>query len=141
MEGTYLHNIDAKGRLAVPARLRDELGESFHVTISVSLAREISLAAYSKEGWIEFTQKVNAMPALEKKKMDPFFTNAIACTVDSQGRILLPQNLRALAKLQKDVAVVGVGDHAEFWDAEKWAEKNAAETDPEYLLRALEALG
>jgi MraZ protein len=138
MEGTYPHSIDAKGRLFIPARLRDDLGESFHVTIS----HEKCLEAYSEAGWTEFTQKVDALPRLRQSKFRPFFAHAAACTLDAQGRILLPQQLRDFAGLKKKVMVVGVaGARAQFWDSAEWATVDAVETTPENLADAMEELG
>ncbi|MDR2356834.1 MAG: division/cell wall cluster transcriptional repressor MraZ [Oscillospiraceae bacterium] len=137
MEGVFSHSIDAKGRLFIPARLKDELGESFHVTIS----HEKCLEAYSETGWTEFTQKVEALPRLRQSKFRPFFAHAVACTLDSQGRILLPQQLRDFAGLKKNVAVVGAGKRAQFWDSDTWGAVDDVETSPENLLSAMEDLG
>ena len=91
-----MHTLDAKGRLAVPSRLRDELGGIFYVTLSMDRC----LSAYSAESWQRFSDKVDAMPFVEqRKKMRPLFAFAARCEADAQGRILLPQNLRDYAGL------------------------------------------
>ena len=129
MTGIFQHTVDAKGRLFIPARLREELGDPFYVTLSM----EKCLTAYSLEGWAKFTEKMRTMPIVDKKKMRPLFTHAARCDLDSQGRILLSQYLRDFAGLDKNVTVVGVDEYAEFWDSEEWAAVDAAETTPENI--------
>ena len=134
--GEYQHTLDAKGRLFIPAKLRDELGSIFYVTLSMDKC----LSAYSAESWQEFSDKVNAMPYVKQRKMRPLFAYAAKCELDSQGRILLPENLRNFAELTKDVAVVGCNNHAEFWDAQRWAELGIVETTPENIAAVMEEL-
>lgn len=129
MTGIYKHSIDAKGRLFIPAKLREELGDTFYVTLSM----EKCLSAYSEENWNGFMEKIAAMPRVKKAKMRPLFSHAAKCELDSQGRILLPQALRDYAGLTKNVAVVGNGDCAEFWDEDIWNETDMGETTPEYI--------
>jgi MraZ protein len=73
--------------------------------------------------------------------MRPLFANAAKCEPDAQGRIVLPQKLRAYAHLEKDVVVIGVSNRAEIWNAEKWAEIEAEELNPENLAAVMEELG
>jgi len=129
MTGIYQHSIDAKGRLFIPARLREELGEIFYVTLSM----EKCLSAYSSESWERFKGKIKEMPKAKQIKMRPLFAHASKCELDGQGRILLTQALRDFASLKKSVAVVGAGECAEFWDSETWASKDALETTPENI--------
>jgi MraZ protein len=129
MTGIYEHSIDAKGRLFIPAKLRQELGETFYVTIS----SEPCLSAYSSEVWEKMKEKVSAMSRLEQKKARPIFAHAARCELDAQGRILLPQKLRDFAKLTKDVAIVGIGNSVEIWDKAAWDEIDAMETTPENI--------
>ena len=137
MTGTYHHTIDAKGRLFIPARLREELGDVFYVTLSM----EKCLAAYSLEGWEKFQEKMRALPIPLKKKMRPLFTHASRCDLDSQGRILLTQHLRDFAGLTKNVTVLGVDDYVEFWDTETWKPVDADETTPENIAKVLLEVG
>lgn len=134
--GEYEHTLDAKGRLFIPARLRDELGNVFYVTLSMDRC----LSAYSGESWQAFSDKVNAMPYVKQRKMRPLFAFAARCELDGQGRVLLPQNLREYAGLEKDVAIVGCNNHAEVWDAARWRELNAAESTPENIAAVMEEL-
>jgi len=134
--GEFEHSMDAKGRLFIPARMREELGPVFFVTISMDKC----LSAYSNESWQIFSDKVNAMPYVKQRKMRPLFAYAAKCELDGQGRILLPQNLREFAGLNKNVTVVGCNNHAEFWDSDAWNEINAVEMTPENIAAVMEEL-
>lgn len=136
MTGEYQHSLDAKGRLFIPSRLREELGDVFYVTVSMDKC----LSAYSGESWQAFSDKVNAMPYVKQRKMRPLFAYAAKCELDSQGRILLPQNLREFAGLSKSVTVVGCNNHAEFWDSGNWKPVHDMETTPENIAAVMEEL-
>ena len=136
MTGEYQHTLDAKGRIFIPARLKDELGDVFYVTVSMDKC----LSAYSGESWQTFSDKVNAMPYVKQRKMRPLFAYAARCELDSQGRILLPQNLRDFAGLTKNVTVVGCNNHAEFWDSESWTPVHEEELTPENIAAVMEEL-
>ena len=136
MTGEYMHSVDAKGRLFIPAKLREDLGTVFYVTV----ASDGCLSAYSSDSWNQFLEKLKTLPLAKRKGMRWFFANAAKCELDAQGRILLPQKLRDYAALTKEVAIIGVGDHAEIWDAAKWAEVDAIETTPENIAAAMEEL-
>ena len=136
LAGEFKHTLDAKGRLFIPSKLRDELGSVFYVTISM----EKCLYAYSLESWEALSAKVDAMPSVQQRRMRPVFANAAKCEADSQGRILLPQFLRDFADLKRDVAVIGCNKHAELWDAERWAEVSLKETTPENMAAVMEEL-
>ena len=129
LTGVFYHNIDAKGRLFIPAKLREELGDVFYVTLSM----EKCLTAYSSESWDVFMDKIKAMPRVRQIKMRPLFAHAAKCELDGQGRILLPQALRDFAGLTKNVAVVGAGECAEIWDADAWNAVDVTETTPENI--------
>lgn len=136
MEGIYEHSLDAKGRLFIPAKIRDELGDVFYVTLS----SEPCLSAYSLEKWQKLKDKVSALSTLKQKQARPIFAHASKCELDGQGRILLPQNLRDFAKLGKEVAVVGCGETAEFWDLSAWKQTDAEEVIPENIESIFEEL-
>ena len=136
MTGVYQHSLDAKGRLFIPAKLREELGDVFYVTLSMDKC----LSAYSAENWQVFSDKVNAMPYVKQRKMRPLFAYAAKCELDGQGRILLPQNLRDFAGLVKNVTVVGSNNHAEVWDSGSWNAIYEQETLPENIAAVMEEL-
>jgi len=134
--GEYQHTLDSKGRLFIPAKLRDELGDVFYLTVS----DERCLRAYSSESWQGFVDRVRSMSFVDRKKMRPFFACAAKCELDAQGRALVPQGLRDFAGLVKNVAVIGCDDHAELWDSEAWAPVHEGETTPEYIAAMMKEL-
>ena len=136
MTGEYQHSLDSKGRLFIPAKLRDELGEVFFITISMDRC----LCAYSGESWKGLTERVDAMPFVKQRKMRPLFAHAAKCELDAQGRILIPQNLRDYAGFTKNVTVVGCSNHAELWDSEAWRAVFEQETTPENIAAVMEEL-
>jgi MraZ protein len=136
MTGEYTHSLDAKGRLAIPSRLRDELGNIFYVTLSMDKC----LSAYSAESWKVFTDKVNSMSYTDQRRMRPLYAFAAKCELDSQGRVLIPQNLRDYAGLTKSVTVVGSNNHAEFWDTDAWNAQAAIEMTPENIAAVMEGI-
>lgn len=117
MTGQYAHNIDAKGRLFLPAALRRELGQTLHVTVG----QDHCLSVFSDESWATFMDKLKALSYSEIKKLRVLFAYAADCEPDPQGRILLPAKLREYAGLTKEIVVVGSYDRAEIWDAKRWA--------------------
>ena len=137
MTGIYQHTIDAKGRLSIPARLREELGDTFYVTFSM----EKCLSAYSLESWERFEEKTKEMPRIDQRRVRSIFAHASKCDLDSQGRALLSQRLRDFAGLDRNVAVVGVGECVEIWDAEEWAAIDEIETTPDYIAQVYRELG
>ena len=136
MTGEYQHSLDAKGRLFIPARLREELGQEFYVTISMDKC----LDAYNAEQWKILSDKVNAMSYRNQRSVRSLFSMACKCELDAQGRILLPANLREWAGLTKNVSVLGANNHAEFWDADAWLAVREEETSPENIARIMEEL-
>jgi len=136
MTGEYQHSLDSKGRIFIPAKLRDELGEIFYVTLSMDRC----LSVYSADKWKVFSEKVSAMPYVKQRRMRPLFAHAARCELDSQGRALIPQNLRDYANLVKNVTVVGCNNHAELWDSDAWASVYAEETTPENIAAVMEEL-
>ena len=111
LKGEYSHNIDAKGRLIIPAKFRDDLGENFVITKGM----ENCLYVYPEDEWNDFEKKLNALPTTTDKK-------ARAFAYFFQG---IPSVLRTYAKLDKEVVFVGMGKRAEIWDKARWDEKNA----------------
>ena len=136
MTGEYQHSLDNKGRLFIPAKLREELGDVFYITLSMDRC----LNVYSAENWKVFSDKVSEMPYIKQRKMRPLFAHAARCELDSQGRTVIPQNLRDYAALTKNVTVVGCNNHAELWDSSQWAEVYAVETTSENIAAVMEEL-
>ena len=122
--GEYNHTVDTKGRLIVPSKFREQLGDEFVVTKGL----DGCLFVYSKSEWENIEEKFRNVPLTTK---DPrkfarfFFAGAASCEVDKQGRILLPVVLREYAGIEKDVVSVGVFNRVEIWDKDKWQESNS----------------
>ncbi len=111
--GEYNYNIDAKGRVFVPAKLREDLGDTF--VIAKSMDKCISV--YSYEMWARYVGKLNALPEMKARNIRRFlFSTATEVSCDSQGRVLIPQSLREHAGLEKEITFIGAGDHAEIWN-------------------------
>ncbi len=123
--GEYKQKMDTKGRVVVPSKFRDELGNTVVITKG---ANEQCLFAFSRESWEELTEKLNALPSMSKKVSDFnrfFLAGANNLEADKLGRILVPSALREHALLDKEVVWVGVGSRMEIWDIDKWKEINA----------------
>lgn len=136
--GEYSYSIDLKGRLNFPAKLRDDLGE--HFIVSKGLGDDC-LVVYSMEEWALMEQKIKALPLSKGKGIQRhFFSSACDVVPDKQGRILIPQNLREYAKLEKEVMVIGVSNHCEIWSKSNW-DVLCGEMDNEAIAQAMEELG
>ena len=137
--GEYSHNIDAKGRMIVPSKFREQLGDEFVVTKGL----DGCLFVYPNEEWQNIEEKFRNVPLTSKdarKFSRFFFAGATTCEVDKQGRILLPAALREFAGLEKDVVLVGVGSRVEIWSKDKWENMNS-DTDMDEITSAMEGLG
>ena len=137
--GEYNHTIDAKGRLIIPSRFRDELGENFVLTRGL----DGCLSIYSQESWKAFEQKLSSLPLASKeaRTFTRFFVSGAApCELDKQGRILVPATLREYAGLEKDVILAGNLDRIEIWSKERWTENNDYE-DMDAIAKGLQDIG
>lgn len=117
--GEYQHSIDPKGRVIIPSKFRDGLGEKFIVTKGL----DECLFAYSSEEWSNIETKLKSLPFTDKDVrafVRFFFAGAAECETDKQGRILIPQNLREHAGLDKEIYVIGVSTRVELWDKSRW---------------------
>ena len=135
MRGEYTHVIDAKGRLFIPAKFRDELGYSFVITKGLSRC----LSIYPMQEWERFEAKINSLPTRQARSLQLFFiASSQDCELDGQGRVLIPQKLREYAGLDKNTVVAGMTDHIEVWDESEW---NAMELTPESIAGIMEEAG
>ena len=136
--GEYKHNLDSKNRIFIPSKLRDELGESFIVAKDI---RETCLKVYSLEGWENYIKPLREQKrSLSEKILRHLHASLAQVMPDGQGRIVLPPELIAYAKLEKNVVVVGCCDYAEIW-SEQIYEDMKAEQDMAEILAELEDLG
>ena len=121
--GEYNHTVDGKGRLIVPSKFRESLGDEFVVTKGL----DGCLFVYSNEEWANIEEKFRNVPLTTKdarKFSRFFFAGAATCEVDKQGRILLPAVLREYADIQKDIVSVGVLNRIEIWSKQRWLDTN-----------------
>ncbi|QAT50149.1 transcriptional regulator MraZ [Caproiciproducens sp. NJN-50] len=123
--GEYQHTIDPKGRVIVPARFREDLGDNFYVTKGL----DGCLFVLSPKEWDRLQEKISAMPISKARGLQRFFfSGAVEAQPDRQGRVLLPQALRDYAQLAKDVTFIGASSRAEIWDTDRWVSFNSTLT-------------
>jgi MraZ protein len=137
--GTYNHTIDPKGRLSIPSKYRETLGEEF----VVAKGMDGCLFVYANDDWAAFEEKLAQLPMSNKeaRMFTRFFlAGAAQVEVDKQGRILLPAPLREFAQLEKDVVLVGVGSRVEIWNRDSWVEENAND-DMDAIGESMESIG
>lgn len=119
--GEFHHNIDQKGRIIVPAKLRDDLGETFVITRGLDRC----LFGYPMAEWKQLEEKLKALPLTKKDARSFtrfFFSGATECEIDKQGRIHIPPTLRTYANLDKECVIIGVSNRIELWAKESWEE-------------------
>ena len=137
----YNHTIDAKGRVIIPAKFREKLGDSFVITKGL----DGCLYGYAEAEWKNFEEKLATLPITNRdsRQFTRFFlAGAAECELDKQGRILIPSVLREFAGLEKDVVLVGVASKIEIWSKERWDEANGAyEDNMDDIAKNLETLG
>lgn len=117
--GEYEHSIDAKGRLIMPAKLKEDIGEKFVITKGL----DGCLFVYSQKEWQVFEEKLRTFPLTNKdaRALIRFFlAGATECEIDKQGRFLISSNLREFAALEKEVVIIGVLNKIEIWSKDKW---------------------
>ena len=137
--GEYNHTVDAKGRLIVPSKFREQLGDEFVVTKGL----DGCLFVYENTEWKILEEKLKNLPLTNAnaRKITRFFlAGATLCEVDKQGRILLPAVLREFAKIEKDAVMVGVGNRIEIWSKESWMSANVYD-DMDEIAESMEGLG
>ena len=124
--GEYEHSLDVKGRLIMPVKLREDIGEKFIVTKGL----DGCLFGFSKTEWTSFEEKLKSLPLTNKNARDFvrfFLSGAVECEIDKQGRFLVASNLREYASMEKEVVIIGVGTRIEFWSKDKWKKYNSSE--------------
>ena len=127
LRGEYLHTIDKKGRIFIPAKLRDSLGENF--VISRGIGAQPVLSIYSEESWQQLDEKIKALPNMESLRVRRFlYTGAMSAEYDSQGRIVIPSRLREFADLGENAYVLGMSDHLEIWNTQLWESESVKDT-------------
>jgi MraZ protein len=138
--GEYRHNLDEKGRVIVPSKYREQLGELFVLTKGL----DGCLFIYPLSEWSVFEQKLKQLPLTNtnaRKFVRFFLSGAIECNVDKQGRILIPSNLRVYSEIEKDIVFIGMSSRIEIWSIHKWNHYNEEEFSAEILAEKMEELG
>ena len=117
--GEYQHNLDAKGRIIIPSRFRDELHNTFILTRGL----DGCLTIYSQEQWEKLFTEINRLPTTKKaarQYIRMLTSTASECTLDNQGRIQIPSFLSKPVNITKECVVIGANDHIEIWDKATW---------------------
>ena len=117
--GEYSHNIDAKGRVIIPSKFRDELQDSFILTRGL----DGCLTIYSKKQWDKLFEEINKLPTTRKaarQYIRVLTSGASEVSLDNQGRIQVPSFLLKAVSLKKECYVIGANDHVEIWDRDVW---------------------
>ena len=141
MIGKYSARLDEKNRLIVPAKLREELGEQFVVTLGVNCGHRC-LTVYTAAEWKTLSDNLNALSISQRGGATSLiFMNAAECTPDKQFRFSLTSFLLDYAGIDREVMVVGRAGQAEIWNAEEFAQFERENLTPEKLLASLEAIG
>jgi MraZ protein len=121
--GQFQHSLDSKGRVIIPSKFRELLGDSFVLTKGLDRC----LFVYPMDEWMVLEQKLKALPFTQKDArafIRLFFSGAVEVELDKQGRILIPPQLREHARIEKDLVIIGVSNRAEIWSLEQWEAYN-----------------
>lgn len=144
LTGKYDHNIDSKGRIIMPAKLRAELGSTFYVAAGTYESSDgtivPNLTLYPMPVWERICEQIASLPSSETNDAEAFFSTAECCKLDSQNRIVVPPFLRTYAMLEKDVVVVGANERAKIWDAALWNQTEGMRLTPANIARMMKRL-
>ena len=139
--GNYKNSIDAKCRMIVPSKLREELGYRCVLTRGM----DECLYIYPMDTWESLRQKLSALPTTDpgaRRLVRHFYADAVECEIDKQGRIVIPQELREYAHIEKDLVTVGLNDKIEIWSRKLWEEvEESALMDPADFAKAMVQYG
>ena len=133
LKGTYEQSVDAKGRMAFPAKLREQMGERLVLTRGT----DGCIFVYTEQAFDDLANRLNGLKMAERIPLQrAFIASAIDAETDKQGRILIPARLRAVAGIEGEAVVCGVDDHCEIWEPGRWESLNSGFTD-DVLMEAL----
>ncbi len=136
--GGYQHTIDKKGRIFIPSKLRDSLGENFMLCRGISGQR--CLCVYSSGEWDKLVARIDTLPSTKASTVKRFlYEGAFTVECDSQGRILIPNSLREYAMLESDAHIIGMSTNLEIWNTQLWEEEKQQYT-PEAMAAIMEEL-
>ena len=135
LTGKYSHSIDAKNRLIIPSRIKEQLGD----TITILRGSDKCLTLYSAEEWESYAQKISELPKTQVRALTRYlYSNSIEVQPDSQGRVMLPAEMVKYAEITKNIITVGCGKYAEIWSEEVWNEQNLDEAPEDFTSMLLE---
>ena len=138
--GEYQHSLDTKNRITVPSKLRNELGNKFVITKGL----DGCLYAYPLDEWHKLEEKLKNLPLTNKDArafVRFFFAGASEVEIDKQFRILIPQNLKEYAAIEKEIVSIGVLTRVEIWSKEKWLQYNEEDVDFDSIAEKMSDLG
>ncbi|MDD4931276.1 MAG: division/cell wall cluster transcriptional repressor MraZ [Candidatus Colwellbacteria bacterium] len=139
--GEYRHNMDVKGRVAIPAKFRNKLSGGAIVTRGIDRC----LFAFSPEDWDKLAEKLVALPMTQADSRAftrLMLAGAVECEIDSQGRVLIPEYLRKYAGLGKEIVVTGLYNRIEMWDSSVWdSYRSRTESESENISERMGQLG
>ena len=143
--GQFQHTIDSKGRVSIPVRFREILAERYEETLIVTTDLDQCLVAYPVEEWRLIVEKAKDLPQMRKEVKDwmrIFYSRAVECPLDRQGRILVPPSLREQSRLNRHIVMLGMFNKIEVWDQKRWKEKEVQlSKNSEKISEALAELG
>lgn len=122
--GEFNHNVDDKGRMSIPSRFRIELGETFYITKGF----DDCLFVFPEDEWKVFVKQLNSRPLTNSQARAlsrTFYSGAMECELDKQGRVNVSSKLREFSGIEKEVTIVGVGTRIEIWSKENWEKYNS----------------
>ena len=137
MTGTYEHSLDNAGRLIVPSKLREKLGNTFYLAVGV----KENLTLYPMAAWAKLQERVSQLTTAQAAAMDVFFASAQLCEADKQWRFQVPSYLKEYAKIDRDVVITGNNDRAQIWSDHNWKAKTRQQLNPETIAGLMETLG
>jgi len=132
--GEYEYSLDEKGRLIVPARIRDAMKQNGVTAFMITRGLDACLFLFSVQEWQKYVEQLDTLPVTKGKARwfsRMFFSGAAECSLDKQGRIFIPPNLREHAHIEKDVVIIGVQNRLEIWDKSTW-EQSSKEAKQSY---------
>lgn len=139
--GEYVHSFDEKGRVIMPSKFRNELGEIFYIGKGLDKC----LFVYPIEAWTEFVGKLRNLSSFNKQErffLRQFVSGFSECSFDKQGRILIPPSLREFSGLNNEATIIGVIDRIEIWNKDSWnSYSNNEEFDFDLIAEKMSDLG